>query len=77
MISGNNKAKRVQWCTNDVPAIDWQSVGFSVEANISLHTNKVKVWTKYPKRKIPSSTKALSMVSGGILQQWNISLEDF
>ena len=61
MISGNNKAKHVQWCTNDFPAIDWQSVVFSDEANISLHRNKVKVWTKYPKRKIPSLTKVLSV----------------
>ena len=61
MISGNNKAKRVQWCTNDFPAITWQSVVFSYEANMSLYWNKVKVWTKYPKRKIPSPTKALSI----------------
>ena len=60
MISGNNKAKCVHWCTNDFPDIDWQSVLFSDEVNISLHRNKVKVWTKYAKRKIPSPTKALS-----------------
>ena len=48
MISGNNEAKRVQWCTNDFPAIVWQSVVFSDEANISLNRNKVNVWTKYP-----------------------------
>ena len=73
MINGNNKAKCVQWCTNNFPAIDWQSVVFSDEPNISLHRNKVKVWTKYPKSKIPSPTKALSIGVGGLFSSRGIS----